>query len=179
VEPPGRSLVDRPLEERRAALEAFGRHHLRDGSIRVSPMTRDRDVAESWLASARGVDGVVAKRLADAYRAGERAMQKVKRRRTVDCVVGGFRWAAKVEGEIGSLLLGLHDDAGRLNYVGHTSAFSREERQRITERFLPLRGGPGFSGATRRGDRHAGPPLGARPGSPWSRSGWSRWSTTT
>jgi ATP-dependent DNA ligase len=109
-------------------------------------MTLDRDTAEGWLSTARGVDGVVAKRLADPYRSGERAMQKVKRRRTVDCVVGGFRWATNADAEIGSLLLGLRDRAGRLNYVGHAASFGRTERRQITERILPLRGGEGFSG---------------------------------
>jgi len=149
VDEEGRALVERPLAERRAALESFAARHLSQGKIRLSPMTRDRTQAEGWLAGARGVDGVVAKRLAEPYRSGERAMQKVKRRRTVDCVVAGFRWATTSEGrtgEIGSLLLGLYGDDGLLHYVGHTSSFSREERRRVTERFLPLRGGTGFTG---------------------------------
>jgi ATP-dependent DNA ligase len=149
VDEEGQALVDRPLVERRAALEAFAARHLAEGTVRLSPMSRDRAQAEAWLASARGVDGVVAKRLGDPYRSGERAMLKVKRRRAVDCVVGGFRWATTAAGrtdEIGSLLLGLYGDDGRLHYVGHTSSFSRDERRRVTERFLPLRGGTGFTG---------------------------------
>ncbi len=146
VETPGRSILEQPLLERRAALERFAERHLGTGAIRLSPMTRDVATAEGWLTSARGVDGVVAKPLGDPYLSGERAMQKVKRRRTVDCVVGGFRWAANADHEVGSLLLGLYDDAGRLDYVGHTSSFGRAERRRITERFLPIRGGSGFSG---------------------------------
>jgi ATP-dependent DNA ligase len=164
VDVEGRSLVTLPLVERRAALEEFAARALReDAPIRLSPATRDRAEAERWLTGARGIDGVVAKRLSDRYASGLRVMQKVKRRRTVDCVVGGFRWAAKSETDIGSLLLGLYDGEGKLHYVGHTSAFSREERRRMSETFLPLRGGIGFTGEA--------------PGGPsrWSRGRSTEW----
>ncbi len=163
VDADGRALAERPLEERRAALERFAAANLSAGTIRLSPMTRDAAQARRWLEQARGVDGVVAKRLDDPYLAGERAMQKVKRRRTADCVVGGFRWAANAEGEIGSLLLGLYGADGRLHYVGHTSSFSRPERRRVTDRILPLRGGAGFSG-----DAPGGP-------SRWARGRSTEW----
>ncbi len=146
VDEEARALVAEPLAMRRERLEAFARSAFSGGSVRLSPRTFDRVEAEGWLDGARGIDGVVAKRLDGAYASGERAMQKVKRRRTADCVVGGFRWAAKVEGEIGSLLLGLHGEDGRLHYVGHTSSFSKEERRRVTDLFLPLRGPSGFTG---------------------------------
>jgi ATP-dependent DNA ligase len=146
VDAGGADLTGRPLGERRRALEAFAAEHLAGVAIRLSPATSDRAEAERWLAGARGVDGVVAKRLDAPYAAGERAMLKVKRRRTIDCVVGGFRWAAREHGEIGSLLLGLYGADGRLGYVGHTSSFDREARRRITALFAPLRGGAGFSG---------------------------------
>jgi ATP-dependent DNA ligase len=149
VDASGRALVDLPLADRRAALEDFGRAHLEGAgasAIRISPMTRDRDQAERWLSGARGVDGVIAKRLTNRYLSGERAMQKVKRRRTADCVVGGFRWASGAAGEIGSLLLGLYAGDGQLHYVGHTSSFSRDQRRRVTAASVPLRGGSGFSG---------------------------------
>jgi ATP-dependent DNA ligase len=156
VDEEGRSLLSQPFAERRAALERFAERNLgRDGHLssrlspRLSPMTRDRAQAEAWLSSARGLEGVVAKRLDLPYASGERAMQKVKRVRTADCVVGGFRWAlqrGEPTAEIGSLLLGLYGEDGRLHHVGHASGFDRAERRRITEHFLPLRGGSGFSG---------------------------------
>jgi ATP-dependent DNA ligase len=164
VDEEGRSLVALPLGERRAALEAFaGRHLASDGRIRISPATRDHAEAERWLAGARGMDGVVAKRIADGYAPGERAMQKVKRRRTVDCVVAGFRWAAGSSEELGSLLLGLYDAGGRLHYVGHTSSFSRDERRRMAEVFLPLRAESAFTG-----DAPGGP-------SRWARGRSTEW----
>jgi ATP-dependent DNA ligase len=149
VDDAGRSLVERTLAERRVALEGFSARHLgaARGAVGLSPVTRDRDEAVRWLAGGRkGVDGVVAKHLDAPYLGGERAMEKVKRRRTADCVVGGFRWAANAEGEVGSLLLGLYGDDGRLHYVGHTASFSRAERREVSARFVPMKGGEGFSG---------------------------------
>src|SRR5207244_10223113 len=102
----------------------------RDGSIELSPASHQIGTATRWLAGGNGdLDGVVAKRLDLPYRSGERdGMVKVKRRRTADCVVGGYRYASK-GGGIGSLLLGLYDDEGRLNHVGFCSSLSTEERK--------------------------------------------------
>jgi ATP-dependent DNA ligase len=89
---------------------------------------------------------VIAKRADAAYASGQRtAMQKVKRMRTADCVVGGFRWAAAGR-QVGSLLLGLYDDDGLLHHVGFTSSFAAADRQRLLPVLRPLMGGPGFTG---------------------------------
>jgi ATP-dependent DNA ligase len=107
--------------------------------------------------AASGFDGVVAKQLDCPYASGERsAMRKIKRIRTADCVVGGFRYASK-GGEVGSLLLGLYDENGLLNHVGFSSSFTAPERKKLKAILKPYMGGEGFTG-------HA-------PGGP------SRWST--
>ncbi len=100
-----------------------------------------------WLKRAGGgeLDGVVAKRLDEPYRAGERAMIKVKALRTADCVVGGFRYATGSR-QVGSLLLGLFNDEGKLDHVGFTSGISDAERPALTRRVEALKGGPGFTG---------------------------------
>jgi ATP-dependent DNA ligase len=138
-------LIDRPLVDRRSALETFhGRE--KEPALRLSPFTEDRDTAQAWLDAAGGaLDGVVAKRREDPYLPGERAMLKVKQLRTADCVVGGFRYAAK-GGEVGSLLLGLYDDEGRLDHVGFTSSIPVAERSALTRRLEALAGPPGFTG---------------------------------
>jgi len=141
----GVTLVDRPLAERRAALETF---HARDGNriLQLSPSAPDLAGAQAWLAASGGaLDGVIAKPLGQAYRAGERAMLKVKQHRTADCVVGGFR-RAKNGPLVASLLLGLYDDAGLLNHVGFTSALAKQDRGGLTERLDGLIGPPGFTG---------------------------------
>lgn len=143
--PDGETLADRPLAERRAALEAFHAAH-RSATLRLSPLTEDRAVARRWLDAAGGaLDGVVAKRRDERYQPGERAMLKVKRLRTADCVVGGFRYATKKR-EVGSLLLGLYDDAGLLHHVGFTSAIPAADRPELTERLEALVEPPGFTG---------------------------------
>ncbi|WP_294060147.1 ATP-dependent DNA ligase [Sphingomonas sp.] len=139
------ALADRPLTERRAALERF---HAAHGSpmLHLSPATEDPALAQRWLDAAGGaLDGVVAKRLDEPYQPGERAMLKVKCLRTADCVVGGFRYAAKKR-EVGSLLLGLYDDAGLLHHVGFTSAIPAADRPALTERLEALVEPPGFTG---------------------------------
>lgn len=139
------TLLQRPLAERRDALEAL---HGRAGhpDLLLSPCTLDRSAALSWLERTGGaLDGVVAKRRDEPYRPGERAMVKVKRLRTADCVVGGFRYAAG-GGEVGSLLLGLYDDEGRLNHVGFTSSMPARERAALTRRLEALVEPPGFTG---------------------------------
>jgi ATP-dependent DNA ligase len=146
VTPEGRSLVDAPLTERRAALETFWAGLADPARLRLSPFSRDRTEAEAWLARAGGaLDGVVAKRVAGRYAAGERDMLKIKRLRTADCVVGGFRYESDSR-VVGSLLLGLYDDEGKLNHVGFTSAIPAAERPALTKRLEKLIGPPGFTG---------------------------------
>jgi ATP-dependent DNA ligase len=145
----GRSLVELPLAQRRPRLEAFARKYLPSrGPVVLSRATRRLATAERWLREGGDgdLDGVVAKRLDLPYRSGERdGMRKVKRQRTADCVVGGFRYASK-GGGIGSLLLGLYDDQGLLNHVGFTSSLRAEERPRLRAKLEPLIQPPGFTG---------------------------------
>lgn len=136
-----------PLSTRRHQLEAFLPLAFPDSkTVRVSPITSDIEVARQWLHGEQvGLDGVIAKRYDLPYQSGLRTgMQKVKNIRTVDCVVGGFRYAAK-GGGIGSLLLGLYDD-GQLHHVGFTSSFTAQERLDLRSDVEPLIGEPGFSG---------------------------------
>ncbi|MCP8940226.1 ATP-dependent DNA ligase [Alsobacter sp. SYSU M60028] len=142
----GAPLTDRPLSERRLLLEAFMARLPADAPLRLSPVAPDRARALRWLDLAGdALDGVVAKRLDLPYAPGERAMVKVKRLRTADCVVGGFRFEAGKR-TVGSLLLGLYDEAGLLDHVGFTSALSAAERAELTPRLLALVEPPGFTG---------------------------------
>ena len=137
-------LLGRPLAERRAALEAF--HGRYDGSSLLLSTCGGLAAAQAWLARSGGaLDGVVAKRIDEPYRPGERAMLKVKQHRTADCVVGGFRRAKDGDG-VASLLLGLYDEAGRLNHVGFTSGIAAADRAALAARLEPLIGAPGFTG---------------------------------
>ncbi|HEY2538655.1 MAG TPA: ATP-dependent DNA ligase, partial [Stellaceae bacterium] len=156
--PDGRNLTRAPLSERRAALEGFVAGCGVPGRLTLSPMSRDRGVALKWLDEAGhgSLDGVVAKRVDGFYEAGERAMIKGKPHRTADCVVGGFRYQSG-SAQVGSLLLGLHDDDSRLNHVGFTATISNRERPALTRRLEALIEPPGFTGSA--------------PGGP------SRWST--
>ena len=141
----GKSLAGVPLSERRKQLERFFRDNAVPG-LELSPMTNDRSVAIDWLRRSGGaLDGVIAKRADQGYRSGERAMIKVKQIRTADCVVGGFRYAEKKK-EVGSLLLGLYDDEGKLNHVGFTSAIAAKERPALTRKLEKLIEPPGFTG---------------------------------
>ncbi len=159
VDAAGVALTGEPLHYRRERLLAFMVEHAPPGSaVRLSPATHDPMVAQAWLEGLGiGLDGIVAKRVDASYRSGERTgMDKYKRLRTADCVVGGFRYAAS--GRIlGSMLLGLYDDAGLLNHVGFTSSFKAPERVALARELEPLVGPPGFTGRS--------------PGGP------SRWST--
>lgn len=189
VDSKGRSLSDRPLSARRMALQEFAaenievepdRKHskkadqqarLNSERIMLSPASSDFPTAEKWMreGAASGWDGVVAKRLDCEYMSGERTgMVKIKRIRTADCVVGGFRWArakASASGdkeskadsksadsnkrpteEIGSLLLGLYNKDGELDHIGFSSSFTREERKKLKSILKPYMGGEGFSG---------------------------------
>jgi ATP-dependent DNA ligase len=144
----GASVASRPLKERRQRLEAFARAHLDDrGGVRVSPATDDVEIARQWLTDHRGeLDGVMAKRLDLPYQAGSRGgMVKVKRLRSADCVVGGFRWT-KAGGRVASLLLGLYGADGLLHHVGFCAALNEKRRAEADERLIPLAGGAGFSG---------------------------------
>ena len=143
----GHSLASEPLSQRRSALEDFFRNNAVPG-LQLSPVTQRREVALGWLRRSGGaLDGVIAKRVTQEYRPGERAMIKVKQQRTADCVVGGFRYAEKKK-EIGSLLLGLYDDEGLLDHVGFTSAIPAKEKPRLTKELEKLIEPPGFTGST-------------------------------
>jgi ATP-dependent DNA ligase len=142
----GDPLSDRPFESRRERLEAFAGNYFA-GRVRLSPHTTDTATARQWLGSGSdGLDGVMAKRLDERYRSGERAgMAKIKRLRTADCVVAGFRHASSGKA-IGSLLLGLFDESGLLHHVGHTSSFSAAQKVALLDELAPLAGGAGFTG---------------------------------
>ena len=140
-----KTFDEEPLSKRRAALERFYKSNQVEDLL-LSPASTDRDVALGWLKRSGGaLDGVIAKRLDQPYRFGERAMVKVKQLRTADCVVGGFRYAEKKR-EVGSLLLGLYDDDGLLHHVGFTSALAAKDRPELTEKLEELIEPPGFTG---------------------------------
>jgi ATP-dependent DNA ligase len=147
IAPDGASLAALPLTERRSALETFGEKASIAGKLIITPCTRDLSEAREWLNDfgSDGRDGVVAKRLDGPYLSGERAMTKVKRLRTAECVVGGFRYQAGSH-EVGSLLLGLYNAQGLLDHVGFTSNIAKKERAELTHRLLALRAAPGFTG---------------------------------
>jgi ATP-dependent DNA ligase len=148
VDARGTALVDRPLEDRRAALERLAERAFAGApSLRLSPVTRVRADADAWLdALGTGLDGIIAKRVDVPYATGERTgMQKYKRMRTADCVVGGFRYGANTN-VVGSLLLGLFDDDGLLHHVGFTSNIPRSEREALTRALERIVEPPGFSG---------------------------------
>ncbi len=135
-------LRGRPFRERRSRLE----HALaRAGApVYLTPASEDRALAAEWFErfEGAGLDGVVAKRLDGAYQPGVRAMVKVKHQRTADCAVAGFRWHKSGPGAaVGSLLLGLHDDAGVLHHVGVCSSFTAAMQKQLAHELAPLREG--------------------------------------
>jgi len=139
------SYVDAPLELRRRSLEIIYSAEQHDDLL-LSPCTADRKVAQGWLEQVgAALDGVVAKRVEGKYESGERAMLKIKAMRTADCVVGGFRYGTNSK-EVGSLLLGLYDEADLLHHVGFTSAIPAGEKAALTERLEALIEAPGFTG---------------------------------
>jgi ATP-dependent DNA ligase len=151
-------LRDAPQSERRERLA--GLLGSADPPIHVTPATRDRATAADWFDrfEGAGLDGVVAKRLDARYQPGKRAMVKVKHERTADCVVAGFRWHKNGSGtHVGSLLLGLFDDAGKLHHVGVTSSFSWDRRAVLATELAPLREN-------------------ANDGHPWAE--WAEWATS-
>jgi len=134
-----KSLLDVPLQERRAQLEKLFKSIRRP--LHLTPMTRDAQLAGDWLQrfEGAGLDGVIAKPAGAAYQPGKRAMFKIKHVRTADCVVAGFRWHKSGKGAVGSLLLGLYDDEGTLQHVGVTSAFTMATRKQLVKELGPLR----------------------------------------
>jgi ATP-dependent DNA ligase len=151
-------LREVPQGERRTRLEAvFGDV---EPPIHLTPATLDRALAADWFDrfEGAGLDGVVAKKLDAGYQPGKRAMLKIKHQRTADCVVAGFRWHKNGPGtHVGSLLLGLFDDAGRLHHVGITSSFTWEKREALVAVLEPLREN-------------------ASEGHPWQE--WAEWAST-
>src|SRR5688500_3650440 len=140
VDDRGRSLVDLALSDRRVRFEKFANKYLHHSTmIRLSPATHDLSVARQWFRTVGGgLDGIVAKRLDMTYQTGERTgMQKIKKIRSADCVVGGFRYAS-TGGVVGSLLLGLYDEDGLLHHVGFTSGFKDVDREKLTQRLEKL-----------------------------------------
>ena len=141
----GKSLVAQPLSARRMALQDFAANFKSAERIHLSPSSSDLKTAERWMqqGATQGLDGVVAKRLDCEYMTGERTgMVKIKRLRTADCVVGGFRWAhgkGKHPGdEVGSLLLGLYNNQGQLDHIGFSSSFTAPDRKKLKTILKPL-----------------------------------------
>lgn len=130
------SLMDRPLRDRRARLQTLAASWT--PPLLLTPSTTDPAVAAGWFTEfeAAGVDGLIVKPLGDAYAPGRRAQGKVKHERTVDAVVAGMRLQSP--DSVASLLLGLYDDAGLLQFVGATSAFSAARRCELREELAPL-----------------------------------------
>jgi len=135
----GSDIRDESQQQRRSRLE-----RLLEGvppPIRLTAVTSDRDVATDWLQrfEGAGLDGVVAKHRDLPYTPGKRVMFKIKHARTADCVVAGFRWHKSGDDVVGSLLLGLYDDRGRLHHVGVTSSFTMAMRRELVKLLEPLR----------------------------------------
>jgi ATP-dependent DNA ligase len=129
-------LLERSYDERRAALERLR-------GLELTPIVRSAGEAEHWL---REEEGVIAKETACPYRPGERTgMVKVKRVRTIDCVVLGWR-PGKAERTVGAIILGLYDEAGRLREVGHSSGFTAREKRELVDRLAPYETGERGSG---------------------------------
>jgi ATP-dependent DNA ligase len=160
-----------PQWERRTRLERLLEHAA--SPVHLTPMTRDRAVAVDWLAQfeGAGLDGVMAKPEGGVYEPGKRAMIKVKHARTADCAVAGFRWHKAGQGTfIGSLLLGLYDDRGRLQHVGVTSSFTMARRRELVDELAPLRARALDGHPWREWAEFSGSEMGRMPG------GYSRWS---
>jgi ATP-dependent DNA ligase len=134
----GTKLVARPFSERRDALDALIAGFSDPGSIELTPLVRDPADAGEWLQSG---EGVIAKELDARYRPGERkGMVKVKRLRTIDAVIVGWR-PGKEDGTVGSLILGLYEPGGELRVVGHTSGLRATEKRELRERLAPYETG--------------------------------------
>src|SRR5437588_6315807 len=135
-----RDLREAPFSERRVQLEELGKAFR--APVYVTPLTTEVSVAEDWFNrfEGAGLDGVVVKGKDLPYCEDQRVMLKVKHQRTCDCVVAGFRWH-KSGGVVGSLLLGLYDDAGDLHHVGVTAAFTVKRRAELVDELEPYREG--------------------------------------
>ncbi len=126
-------LLEEPFAQRRHVLE-----DVRPGGVDLTPLTRDPGEAQPWL---RGGEGVVAKDLGAPYRPGQRTgMFKIKRQRTIDAVVAGYR-PGKADETVGSLILGLYDDAGELHIVGHSSGLRAQEKRALVAKLEPYETG--------------------------------------
>jgi ATP-dependent DNA ligase len=141
------ALLDSPLSERRKKLEYFAQHFQRSKTFFLSPTTLDTEKVRAWLKqTGNNLDGIVCKRPDSGYQHGvSSAFQKVKNYRSMDCVVGGFRYA-KGSKLVGSLLLGIYSEAGKLNHVGFTSGIRGNERAALTRKLEKLVSPPGFDG---------------------------------
>ncbi|TSD95365.1 ATP-dependent DNA ligase [Skermania sp. ID1734] len=131
-------LTPRPFSERRQRLSEILDDKL--ARVHLTPITDDPDVAQDWFTrfEGAGFDGVMVKAADQRYQQDKRVMLKVKHERTADCVVAGFRWHKDGAG-VGSLLLGLYDDAGRLNHVGVAASFTAAYRRKLVDELAPLR----------------------------------------
>jgi len=147
VDDRGRSLANARLENRREKLEEFAKQYLKKNrTVRLSPATEDLKVARKWFRMGVALDGVIAKRRDLPYQSGERTgMQKIKRQRTADCVVGGFRYLER-EPLAGSMLLGLYNAEGKLDHVGFTSSIQAKARPALTKKLKGMITPPGFTG---------------------------------
>jgi ATP-dependent DNA ligase len=148
VDAEGTSLIKFALAERRKKVEQFAKKFFPASHIlRLSPATTELTKAKQWFKRVgTDLDGLIAKEVGSEYRSGERAgMQKIKLKRTADCVIGGFRYAEKAK-IVGSLLLGLYDEGGLLNHVGFCSGLKAEERKTLLRTLEPLISPPGFTG---------------------------------
>ncbi|MBV8197651.1 MAG: ATP-dependent DNA ligase [Candidatus Eremiobacteraeota bacterium] len=146
----GETIYERPLRERRPQLERFAQKLLRDAErFKLSPATTDFATVQKWYASVGGaLDGIIAKRLDSPYSSGDRkGMMKIKRLRTADCVVGGYR-KSNDGSSLGSLLLGLYTGDGELDYVGFTSGFSAAEKKSLVKRLAAMTAVSSFTGRT-------------------------------
>jgi ATP-dependent DNA ligase len=145
-------LESKPLAKRRPLLEAFAARYFTSASLfRLSPASLKLQDAHRWLASAGGgSDGVIAKRLDLPYQAGNRdGMQKIKRYRSADCVIGGFRYGENVQAGrkvVGSILLGLYDADGLLHHVGFSSGIKAKDKPSLTDKLEALKQNRSFTG---------------------------------
>ena len=135
-----RDLTQHPFASRRGELECL--LYNAKPPLHITPATRDRSVAEDWFQrfEGAGLDGVMAKPLSLTYQPDKRAMLKIKHERDCDCVVAGFRWYKDAENvAVGSLLLGLYNDAGALQHVGVCASFTRPKREELVKILAPYR----------------------------------------
>ena len=158
-------LRERPFSERRARLEETLAGEKEGRTLLVTPATTDRAVAEDWFRrfEGAGLDGVMAKRLDGPYTPDKRTMLKIKHERDCDCVVAGFRWHKKGENMVGSLLLGLFDNQGKLQHVGTCASFTERKRVELVKLLEPYRVPPsaehpwgGWGGQNAEGSRMPG-----------------------